>query len=175
MHYLKYYENKIIQYDLANKFNYKTTKNLPKLKKIVLNFKTNTFAETLFAIEIIVKKKLNFIRSKKPNIFLKLQKGQPIGGKVILKKILMYDFLSSILIESFPKISNNIKFKKTNNRNTFSIKLTNKNLNFLNIKEHYNLINLLPYLTLTIITNSKTKKELMFLLKSFKINIKQNT
>lgn len=175
MHYLKYYEKKIIHYDLANKFNYKTTKSLPKLKKIILNFKTNTFAETLFAIEIIVKKKSNFIRSKKPNIFLKLQKGQPIGGKVILKKILMYDFLSSILLEIFPKIYNNIKFKKTNNKNTFSIKLTNKNLNFLNIKEHYNLINLIPYLTITIITNSKTQKELMFLLKSFKINIKKNT
>jgi ribosomal protein L5 len=55
MHYLEIYYKTVIKYDLINKFNYKNIKELPKLKKIVLNFKTKnfkakTFATTLFAL-----------------------------------------------------------------------------------------------------------------------------
>lgn len=91
MHYLEFYYKTVIKYDLINKFNYKNIKELPKLKKIILdfktkNFKTKTFAATLLALELISLKKCNFTTSKKPNILLKIQKGQPVGGKVILKK-----------------------------------------------------------------------------------------
>lgn len=178
MHYLEFYYKTVIQYDLINKFNYSNLKELPKLKKIILNFKaknfkTQTFAASLFAIEIITNKKCKFTTSKKPNIFLKIQKGQPTGGKVILKKTIMYHFLSTLLIEIFPKINNYIKFK-SNTKNNFSIQLNNDNLNFSKIKEHYNLSDSIPYITITITTNSKTQTELFFLLKSFQFNLKQS-
>lgn len=177
MHYLEFYYKTVIQQDLINKFNYNNIKELPKLKKIILNFKaknfkTKTFAATLFAIELITTKKCNFTTSKKPNIFLKIQKGEPVGGKVILKKTIMYNFLSSLIIEVFPKINNCIKFKPST-KNNFSIQLNNHDLNFSNLKEHYNLTDLIPYITITITTNSKNQTELFFLLRSFQFNLKQ--
>lgn len=178
MHYLEFYYKTVIIYDLINKFNYKNIKELPKLKKIVLNFKTKnfkakTFATTLFALELISLKKCNFITSKKPNIFLKIQKGQPIGGKIILKKTLMYNFLSSFIIEIFPKMQNYIKFNP-NNKNNISIQLKHENLIFYNLKEHYNLSDLINCINITIITNSKTQTELFFLLRSFQFLILNN-
>lgn len=178
MHYLEFYYKTVIQHDLINKFNYNNIKKLPKLKKIILNFKaknfkTKTFASTLFAIELITTKKCIFTTSKKPNIFLKIQKGQPVGGKVILKKTIMYNFLSLLIEEIFPKMNHYIKLK-SNTKNNFSIQLKHNNLTFSNLKEHYNLSDLIPYITITITTNSKTQTELFFLLKSFQFNIKQS-
>lgn len=176
MNFLEFYYKTIIQYDLLNKFNYNNIKELPQLKKIILNFKiknfkTKTFAATLFALELITTKECICTTSKKPNIFLKIQKGQPIGGKVILKKTLMYQFLSILIIDIFSKIKTIGKFN-SNHNNTFSIQLNYKDLTFSNLKEHYNLSDLLSYINITIITNSKTKKELFFLLKSFQCHIK---
>jgi large subunit ribosomal protein L5 len=170
MHYLDFYYKTVIKYDLINKFNYKNIKELPKIKKIILNFKTKnfktkTFAATLFALELITLKKCQFITSKKPNIILKIQKGQPVGGKVILKKKKMYHFLSSLILEIFPKLPNSIKFKPNNSN--ISIQLKQDNITFYNLKEHYNLSDLITYINITIITNSKTQTELFFLLRSF--------
>lgn len=176
MHYLEFYYKTVIKYDLINKFNYRNLNELPKLKQVILNFKIKnikikTFVAALIAVELITKKKNKITTTKKPNIFLKIRKGQPIGGKIILQKTTMYHFLSLLMLEIFPKISNSFKFK-LNNKNIFYIKLDNKNLNFSNLKEHYNLYNLIPYITISILTNTKTHKELFFLLKSFQFNIK---
>jgi large subunit ribosomal protein L5 len=178
MHHLEFYYKTVIQQDLINKFNYNNIKELPQLKKIILNFKiknfkTKTFAATLFAIELISTKKSTITTSKKPNIFLKIQKGQPVGGKVMLKKKMMYHFLALLILEIFPKTNNCIKFKPSN-KNNFSIKLNNDNLTFSNLKEHYNLSDLIPYITIIITTNSKTQTELFFLLRSFQFNLKQS-
>jgi large subunit ribosomal protein L5 len=175
MHFLEFYYNKIIQYDLINKFNYTTIKKVPKLKKIVLNFKTKnfktkTFAATLLALELITTKKCIYSKSKKPNIFLKIQKGQPIGGKVILKKKTMYHFLSIFLVEIMSKTKNLKKLKSNNS--TFSMQLNNNELNFTNFNDYYNLSELLPYITVTVLTTAQTKPELFFLLRSFQYKIK---
>lgn len=174
--YLNFYQKNIIHYELVNKFNYNNTKNLPKLKKIILsfknkNYKIKNFAATLFIIELITTKKCTFTTAKKPNLFLKIQKGQPIGGQLILKKTIMYNFITIFNFEISPKITNLIVFK-TNNQNNFSLKLNNNYLTFLNVKEHYNLINLIPYIVITIITTAKTEPEFYFLLKSFHFNFK---
>ena len=170
MNNLKFYHKNIVQYELINKFNYKNIKNFPTLKKIVLNFKNKnlkikSFSGTLFTIELIAKKKCTFTTAKKSNLFLKIQKKQPIGGKIVFKKIIMYNFLSLLIIEVLPKITN-YKIIKKKTQNNFSLKLNNKS--FLPIKEHYNLINLFSYISLTLNTNLKNQKELFFLLKSFK-------
>jgi len=176
MHYLEFYYKTVIKYDLINKFNYSNINELPKFKTIILNFniknnKIKTFVSTFVAIELITQKKSIITNAKKPNLFLKIRKGQPVGGKIVLQKTKMYHFLSLLMLEIFPKISNSIKFK-INSKNTFFTTLDNKHLNFSTLKKHYNLYSLIPYITITIITNSKTHKELFFLLKSFKFNIK---
>ena len=89
----------------------------------------------------------------------------------------MFEFLSKTLFEIFPKQKNfkgfnvNKKIKKS----IFSYELTNS-FSFSELEDHYYLFNNLPKLNITIvIDSSKTKEELLFILKSIKfpINIKQ--
>ncbi len=58
MNFLTYFCKKTLNYELLNKFNYKNTKKLPKIKKIVLNFGCKTtdikhLAASLLALELI--------------------------------------------------------------------------------------------------------------------------
>lgn len=175
MHFLEYYYKNVIKYDLTNKFFYKNINELPEIKKIILNFKCKstkikTFAATLLALELITKKKGGLTKTKKPNLLLKIQKGKPSGCKVILKKKLMYSFLNRILVEITPNIDKFIIFKT--NYNNFSFNLDNKKLIFYELKENYHLLKALSYLNITIITNTRTKKELFFLLRSFNFPLK---
>lgn len=178
MNFLEHYYKNIIKYDLTNKFFYKNVHELPEIKKIILNFnnrnnKIKNFAATLLALKLITKKKGIIIKTKKPNLFLKIQKGKPTGCKVILKKTLMYNFLEKIIIELVPNLKKFFKFKtKLNNYNNFSFNLKNKNLIFNEIKEHYHLSKTLFYLNISIVTNTKTNKELFFLLRSFNFALK---
>ena len=120
MHFLEYYYNNVIKFDLINRFNYKNLKNIPKLEKIVLNFGCKTFelkklSLSLLSLQLITDKKGILTVSKKPNIVLKIRKGNPVGCKVILTKNLMYLFFAKLLIEILPKL----KKKNINEKITF--------------------------------------------------------
>ena len=133
MYFLKNYYQNIIQYDLINKFQYKNTKNLPQLQKIVLNFgyknpNINILASSLLALELIASKRGTITTSKDSHILLKIRKGNPVGCKVILKKTLMYNFFAKLLIDIFPQVKEFKEFrfnKETAQKNTFSYKLKN--------------------------------------------------
>lgn len=178
MHFLEYYYKTIVKYDLINKFTYETSKEIPRLKKIILNFNCKnfglkSFAATILSLKLITfKRNIKITNSKFPNLLLKIQQGQPVGCKIILTKFHMYQFVSSILLEIISKIPVLLTLnmsKKTPNYCSF--RLLNNDLTFDNLKEHFNLINNISDLHITVITNSKTQNELFFLLKSFKIPV----
>jgi len=181
MHFLEYYYKTVIKYDLVNKFFYKNINELPEIKKIILNFggknaKIKNFAATLLALELITTKKGIITETKKPNLFLKIQKGKPAGCKVILKKKSMYNFLTTFLIEITPSLKNFLIFNKEfRSLNNFSFNLSGKELTFSELNDHYHLSKTLSYLNITIITNVQTKKELFFLLKSFNLPLKSSS
>jgi large subunit ribosomal protein L5 len=178
MHFLEYYYNTVIKYDLINKFKYKNTKYLPKLNKIVLNFGCKKFdiknlSIALLALELISLKKGTLAQAKRPNILLKIKKGNPVGCKVILKKHFMYNFLAKLLIDVFPKLKNftTLKIAKNKLRNhTFSYRLKD-NLIFLELEQNYYIFNNLPDLNITLVADVKNEKEFIFLLNSFKLPI----
>ena len=90
MDFFENYYKRIIKQDLINKFTC-YDKNLPEIKKITLNFGCKNFtiqkfAITMLALEIITFKKGTITTAKKPNVLLKIQKGQPAGCKVYFKK-----------------------------------------------------------------------------------------
>ena len=175
MHFFEYYYFNIIKYDLINKFSYKNIDELPKIKKIILNFKNKNikiknFAASLLALKLMTSKRGVITKTKKPNLFLKIQKGKPTGYKIILKKKKMYNFLIKLLIEITPSIKKFLILKtKYKNYNNVSFNLDTKNLTIHELKNYYNLSKTISYLNITIVTNTKTKKELFFLLKSFNL------
>ena len=182
MNFLEHLYFKTLKYDLLNKFLYKNTKKIPKIQKIILNFgcKNNelkNLATSLLALELVTKQKGALTTTKYSNLLLKIRKGNPVGCKLILRKEKIFKFLSKTLFEIFPKQKNfkGFNISKKTKKNIFSYELTNT-FSFSELEDHYYLFNNLPKLNITIvIDSSKTKEELLFILKSIKfpINIKQ--
>lgn len=175
MNFLKYFHYKTIKYDLINKFNYNKTKNLPKIKKIILNFsckntQIKNLAASLLALELITFKKGTLTVTSKSNILLKIRKGNPVGCKVVLQNSIMFTFLEQLICDIIPKIQNIKKYKLANikNKTSFSLKILNA-LNFKELEKSYNLFNELNSLDIVVVCDSNFKKELVFILNSLKL------
>lgn len=173
MHFLQNFYYKTLKYDLINKFVYKNTYEIVKVQKIILNFgsKTNDLKQltsSLFVIEWITNQKGILTKTKKSNISLKIRKGSPVGCKLTLRNYNLHNFFARIILEILPRIKPLKKFKVTQKveKKTFSCELHNIFI-FPELKNYYYFVSNLPKLDISIITNAKNKKELLFLLKSF--------
>lgn len=175
MYFLTSYVCKLLPYDLINTFYYQNLKQVPKLKEIILNFgykRTNFkhIVSGLLALEFISHQKSKLTKSKNVCVFLKIKKGNPVGCKVVLKKKIMDLFYSELIITIFPKIKHfkTIQYQQ-NFRTTKSISLKLKNpLIFEMLENQYQFFKNVPNLNITLLTNSKSRNELIFLLKSTK-------
>lgn len=177
MNILENYYKKVIRYDLLNKFHYTNLDELPKLEKIILNFGCPNFelkniSSALLSLELITTKRGSLTKAKRSNILLKIRKGYPVGCIVILKKTKMYNFLLKLLVEVFPslKVFKPLNTSKKLEKKSFSFTLIDL-ITFKELEKQFYLFINLPPLNITIITNSKTKKELLYLLNSFKLPI----
>lgn len=173
MYFLKNYYQSVIQYDLINKFQYKNLQQLPKLEKIILNFRYKDFkslSSSLLALELITKKQGTLITANNSYILLKIRKGTPIGCKVILKKTLMYNFFTKLLVDVFPQLKEINFHSFFFQQQTFFYQLKNIFI-FFELEQNYNLFSTLSNLNITIVTKTKTQEELLFLLNSFKLSI----
>lgn len=178
MHFLNYFYNKNLKFDLINKFYYPNLKKLPKLKKVILNSnckttELKTLATNLLALELIANQQGILTISKRPNLLLKIKKGNPTGCKLTLKKSSMLIFFSKSLHEIFPHVKNfdGIKLHQKIEKTSFSFVIKNT-LNFPELSDHYYLFNNLPSINISFVTNAKTKQEMIFLLKSLQLPIK---
>lgn len=170
------YYKKIIQYDLINKFFYYDLNKIPKLEKIILNFGVQeglvlkNVAASFLALELITNKQSIITKPKQTNMLLKVKKGTPVGCLLILKKNSKYLFLFKLLTQVFPNLKdfNGVNFSKKSNSKNFSFTLTTL-IAFQELETQFYLFRNLPPLNVTLITNTKTRKEFLFLLNSFKI------
>ena len=173
MKFLQAYNNKIIKYDLINKFLYKNVRTIPKLESITLNFgcknfNIQKFATTLLALEILTLKKGTLSVSRSANVLLKIQKGQPAGCKITLKGKEMNTFLTKLHLEILPKLRNFLGFKFQTKASTISFQLLRNEITLPEFENQYPLFSDLPNLDIHISTNSKSQKELSFLIESMK-------
>lgn len=172
------YYNRILKYDFINAFEYQNLAQLPSLNKIVLNFgyqKSNLkyLISGLLALEFISSKKGNLTKSKGLNLFLKIKKGNPVGCKIILKKNYMHFFYFKLITSILPKIKFSQLPQFPNNAKTvksLSFQLKNS-LIFTELENQFQFFKGIPNLDITLCTNSRSRKELFFLLKSIKFII----
>lgn len=178
MYFLNYFYKRTLKFDLINKFYYLNLKKLPELKKIILNFSCKTtelksLATSLLALELVAKQKGILTVSKRPNLLLKIRKGNPAGCKLSLRKSSMLNFFSKSFNEVFSKTKNfdgiTLSQKVEKTFISFVIKDT---LNFSELTDHYYLFSNLSSLNLSFITSVDTKEEMLFLLKSLQLPIK---
>lgn len=175
MNLLENYYKQVIKHDLINKFFYNQLKDIPELKKIILNFGCKSFeikniAAALLSLELVTTKEATVTKSKRANILLKIRKGYPVGCVVILTKSKMYQFFLKLLTEVFPNLKDfkGIKVSKNLKNKSFSMTLLDL-INFKELEKQFYLFTNLPPLNIILVTNTKSRKELIYLLNSFKM------
>ena len=106
----KKYKEEIIA-SLTKEFGYKTIMQVPKLVKIAINEGIGSATQDKKLVEVaqqeltsITGQKAVQTVSRKDISNFKLRKGMPIGAKVTLRGVKMYEFLERLIAISLPRI-----------------------------------------------------------------------
>jgi large subunit ribosomal protein L5 len=104
------YKNKVAN-ALMEKFNYKSTMEIPRLEKIVVNMglgdaKDNAKLLDMAVAELglITGQKPIVTRAKKSVANFKLRAGMPVGAKVTLRGDRMYEFADKVMNVALPRV-----------------------------------------------------------------------
>ena len=104
------YENSV-RAELANKFAYKSSMQIPKVEKIVINMGIGDAVANVKVLDDAVEE-LTLITGQKPVVTkarksianFKLREGMPIGCQVTLRGERMYQFLDKLVSVALPRV-----------------------------------------------------------------------
>ena len=161
---LKVYREEIIA-KMQEKFGYKNTLAVPRLRKIVINMGvgaaitdpklTEKAAEEL---AVIGGQKAKICRSRKPISNFKLKKGVPVGCCITLRRYRMYEFLDRFITIAAPRIRDfrGLPANSFDRSGNYTFGLTEQNV-FPELEPDK--ITRAQGMNITIQTNAKTDKE----------------
>ena len=96
---------------LMQKFGYKSTMQIPRLEKIVINVGCSEARENAKVLDAVVSdlttitgQKAVITHAKKSVANFKLREGMPIGAKVTLRGDRMWEFLDRLLATALPRV-----------------------------------------------------------------------
>ena len=168
---LKERYNKEIRAKLKEEFNYKNDMQIPKMHKIVLNMGVGEASHNSKLAENIVNQltkiagqKALSTKAKKSIASYKLREGMPVGAMVTLRGERMYDFFQKLVCVVIPRIRDfrGISPKSFDGRGNFTFGLKEQTL-FPEI--HYEEVDLVKGMNVSIITTANTDDEARALLK----------
>ena len=165
----KCYKEEIVPL-MMKEFNYSSVMECPKLVKIVLNMRLGDNGSNAKAVDES-KKEMEIIsgqhpivcKAKKSVANFKLREGVPVGIKVTLRRIRMYDFLDKLVNIDLPRVRDfrGISSKAFDGRGNFSLGIKEQ-LIFPEIS--YDKVTRTQGMDIVIVTSAKTDKEASFLL-----------
>ena len=156
---------------LTEKFGYKNVMELPKIAKIIINMGVGEAVGNPKALDaavndltIIAGQKPILTRAKKSLAAWKLRQGMPIGAKVTLRGVRMYQFLDKFMNVALPRVRNfrGISANSFDGRGNYAIGLKEQ-LIFPEIE--YDKIDKLRGMNIVVVTTAKTDEEARELLK----------
>ena len=172
------YQSEVVP-KLAEQFQYKSTMQIPKLEKIIINM---GLGEAIQNIKILdsAAEELGQLTGQKPVITrarqsiaaFKLRKGMPIGCMVTLRGNRMYEFFDKLVNVALPRVRDfrGISSKALDGRGNYT----------LGIKEHiifpeidYDKIDKIKGMNITIVTTARTDDEARTLLTLMGMPFKQ--
>ncbi len=174
----KLYKEEIVG-KLTKQFGYSTVMQVPKLVKITINEGVGDATGDKKLVEVaqqeltaITGQKAIVTASRKDISNFKLRKGMPIGTKVTLRNVKMYEFLERLIRISLPRIRD---------FNGISEKMDGKGNYTLGIKEQIifpeidiDKITKILGMEITFVTTAKTDEEAHALLAEFCLPFKKN-
>lgn len=156
---------------LTEKFGYKNVMELPKIAKIIINMGVGEAVGNPKALDaavndltIIAGQKPILTRAKKSLAAWKLRQGMPIGAKVTLRGVRMYQFLDKFMNVALPRVRDfrGISANSFDGRGNYAIGLKEQ-LIFPEIE--YDKIDKLRGMNIVVVTTAKTDEEALELLK----------
>ena len=156
---------------LMKKFSYKTVMQAPKLTKICLNRGVNGAVTDKKLIDIAVDELSNITgqkavatMSKKDISNFKLRKNMPIGARVTLRGVKMFEFLDRLVSVSLPRVRDfkGINDKSFDGRGNYTLGVTEQII-FPEID--IDKVNKITGLDITFVTTAQTNEEAYELLK----------
>ncbi len=155
---------------LKDEFKYKNDMEIPKLHKIVLNMGVGEASHNAKIAEVIVQQltkiagqKALVTNAKKSIASYKLREGMPVGAMVTLRGDRMYDFYQKLVCVVLPRIRDfrGVSAKSFDGRGNYTFGLKEQTL-FPEI--HYDEVDLVKGMNVSIITTAKTDEEAKSLL-----------
>ena len=156
---------------LTEKFGYKNVMELPKIEKIIINMGVGEAVGNPKALDaavsdltIITGQKPILTRAKKSLAAWKLRQGMPIGAKVTLRGVRMYQFLDKFMNVALPRVRDfrGISANSFDGRGNYAVGLKEQ-LIFPEIE--YDKIDKLRGMNSVVVTTAKTDEEARELLK----------
>ncbi len=164
------YKNEVVP-ALMKKFGYKSVMQAPKIEKICLNRGVNGAVSDKKLVDIAVDElttvsgqKAVSTMSKKDISNFKLRKNMPIGAKVTLRGIKMYEFLDRLISVSLPRVRDfkGINDKAFDGRGNYTLGVTEQII-FPEID--IDKVNKITGMDITFVTTANTNEEAYELLK----------
>lgn len=164
------YKNEVVP-ALMKKFGYGTVMQAPKLTKICLNRGVNGAVADKKLVDIAVDELSNITgqkavptMSKKDISNFKLRKHMPIGARVTLRGVKMYEFLDRLIAVSLPRVRDfkGISEKAFDGRGNYTLGVTEQII-FPEID--IDKVNKITGLDITFVTTANTNEEAFELLK----------
>ncbi|PZP43497.1 MAG: 50S ribosomal protein L5 [Pseudopedobacter saltans] len=165
------YKNEVVP-ALAKKFEYKSTMQVPKLEKICINRGVNGAVTDKKLVEVSVdeltaitgQKAIQTI-SKKDISNFKLRKGMPIGARVTLRGVKMYEFLDRLIAVALPRVRDfkGVNDKSFDGRGNYTLGITEQII-FPEID--IDKVNKITGMDITFVTSAKNNEEAYELLKA---------
>ena len=156
---------------LMKKFSYKTVMQAPKLTKICLNRGVNGAVTDKKLIDIAIDELSNITgqkavatMSKKDISNFKLRKAMPIGARVTLRGVKMFEFLDRFVSVSLPRVRDfkGINDKSFDGRGNYTLGITEQII-FPEID--IDKVNKITGMDITFVTTANTNEEAFELLK----------
>lgn len=164
------YKNEVAP-ELTKKFGYKNVMQLPKIEKVIINMgvgeavgNPKSIDAAVTDLTIIAGQKPILTRAKKSIATWKIRQGMPIGAKVTLRGVRMYQFLDKFMNVALPRVRDfhGVSSKAFDGRGNYSVGLKEQ-LIFPEIE--YDKIDKVRGMNVVIVTSAKTDEEARELLK----------
>jgi len=156
---------------LMKKFGYTSIMQAPKLEKICLNRGINGAVSDKKLVDITIEElttitgqKAVSTISKKDISNFKLRKGLPIGARVTLRGIKMYEFLDRLVASALPRVRDfkGVSEKAFDGRGNYTLGITEQ---IIFPEVDIDKVNKITGMDITFVTTAKTNEEAYELLK----------
>jgi large subunit ribosomal protein L5 len=156
---------------LMKKFSYTSVMQAPKLEKICLNRGINGAVSDKKLVDITIEElttitgqKAVSTISKKDISNFKLRKGIPIGARVTLRGIKMYEFLDRLVSSALPRVRDfkGVSEKAFDGRGNYTLGITEQ---IIFPEVDIDKVNKITGMDITFVTTAKTNEEAFELLK----------